>query len=226
MKLSSRAYKLYEIFDQPGCPVCRLTAKSVHHFLDSSIYEYVNKKDTHLAVRAARGYCPRHAWHIKDAINASALGIAVLYEGLVRTILKDMGEPDADGGRRQVGRASDALHPQAECPACVHQRTVQDHLLRNLIAYLDQDEFAAGFAASEGLCLPHLRLALDSVEGSASRKSHLLSIQYAIWSQLQRDLAEFKRKNDANFADEDFTPGEASSPRRAIELMAGAKGVF
>ncbi len=58
MALSSRAYELLQAFDQPGCPICRLTADSVHHYLEALMYEYVNEVPTHMAVRAARGFCP------------------------------------------------------------------------------------------------------------------------------------------------------------------------
>jgi hypothetical protein len=224
MKLPSRAHDLFNAFTLPGCPVCRLTLGSVHHYLDSLIYEYVNKPATHTAVRAARGFCPAHAWHIQEHINASALGIAVLYEGLIRTMLRDMGNVNPQGGRRQVTRAANALEPQAACPACAHQAIVEDHLIRNLIEQLAQDEFADAFRQSAGLCLPHLRQALER-QGDIAAKARLIAIQQDIWTQLQRDLAEFIRKHDYRFADEAMGD-EGTSPRRAIEQMAGAKDIY
>jgi hypothetical protein len=223
MPLSSRAYNLLEAFKQPGCPVCRLTLDSVHHYLDSVIYEYVNKRDTHLAVRAARGFCPTHAWHIQEKVNASALGIAVLYEGLVRTILKDMGEVKPGSGRRVVGQAANALQAQGPCPACQHQATVEEHLLRNLLEYVEEEEFTEGLRASAGLCLIHLRQALDQ-SAPNNAKAHLLAIQQDIWGRLQQELAEFMRKYDYQFAHEKMGE-EGTSPRRVIEQMAGSKGL-
>jgi len=221
MPLSSRAHALFQAFAQPGCPVCRLTVTSVHEYLGSLMYEYVTEPQTHMAVRAARGFCATHAWHILEQINASALGIAILYEGLVRDLLNDMGEVRPDGGRRQVAQAADALRPQGPCPACVHRATVEDHLLRNLLDYLGQSEFAEAFHRSAGLCLPHLRLALD-LKGRTAAKASLLAIQQAIWAHLQGDLAEYVRKNDYRFTAERMGD-EGTSPRRAIEQLAGAK---
>ncbi len=223
MKLSSRAYNLFEAFDKPGCPVCRLTLDSVHHFLDSLIYEYVNKPATHESMRAARGFCPAHAWHVQRELNASALGVAVLYEGILRHLLEDMGTVSPGDGRRQVGQATSALQPREPCPACVHQATVEDHLLRNLLDHLDQAEFADGLRRSEGICLPHLRQALD-IAGRVQHKVRLLAIQQAIWGDLQRDLAEFMRKYDYRFATEGMGD-EGTSPRRAIESTAGQFGI-
>lgn len=223
MKLSSRAYDLFNAFDQPGCAVCRLTMTSVHQYLDSLIYEYVNEPATHMMVRAARGFCPRHAWHIQNEINASAAGIAVLYEGLVRNLLKDMGDPDPTGGKRHIAQVASALVPQAPCPACEHQRTVEEHLLRNLLEHIAQNEFAGGFERSAGLCLPHLRQMLD-VESSARARAHVLALQHAIWSRLQQDLEAFYRKQDYHYLN-DAMGDEGDSPRRAIESFSGADGL-
>ncbi len=221
MALSSHAYELLQAFDQPGCPICRLTADSVHHFLEALMYEYVNEVPTHMAVRAARGFCPTHAWHIQEQINASALGIAILYEGLVRNMLNDMGDVTPDSGRRQIAQAANALKPRGPCPACEHRDIVEDHLLRNVLEYVEQADFASELRRSAGLCLPHLRLALVR-PGATTAKAHLIAIQRDIWSRLQRDLAEFVRKNDYTLIRAEMGE-EGTSPRRAIEQMSGVK---
>ncbi len=223
MKLSSRAHNLFQAFEESGCPVCRLTAESVHHYLESLMYEYANDPQTHLAVRAARGFCATHAHHTKETIRASGIGIAVLYEGLISTLLKEMGEVTPDSGWLQVNRAENALKPEGACPACEHRDTVEDHLLRNLLEYIEEDEFAAGFEQSAGLCLPHLQMALDG-SGRTSAKARLIAIQQRLWSRLQGELAEFLRKHDYRYADEALG-AEGDSPRRAIEQMSGKKGL-
>jgi hypothetical protein len=216
MKLSSRAYELFQNFTQPGCPVCRLTLVSAHQYLDSVIYEYVNKPATHFAVRASRGFCPNHAWQVQDDIGASALGIAVLYEGVMNHLIKDV-------GTGKVNQASNALKPKGPCPACEHQATAEAHLLRNLLEHLDQDEFADAFSKSAGLCVPHLRQALDQ-SGSNPAKIRLIALQQEIWSKLSAELTEFIRKYDYRFATQGMGE-EGSSPRRAIEGTVGLKDV-
>jgi hypothetical protein len=176
-------------------------------------------------VRAARGFCPTHAWHIQDELNASALGIAVLYEGVVRTVLKDMGDPNPRGGKKEVAQALSALTPQAPCPACTHQATVEEHLLRNLLEHLHEAEFAASFGQSEGLCMPHLRQALENKHGRPVAKAHLIAIQQAIWEKLRSDLEEFRDKHDYQRANE-IMGDEGTSPRRAIEQTVGARGLL
>ena len=223
MKLTSLAHKLHGAFDQPGCPVCRLVADSVHHYLWSTVYEYVNKVPTHMAVRAARGFCTNHAWHVLDHVNASHLGIAILYEGLVRNMLKDMGDVKPNSGRRQLNQASKALQSKAECPGCTHRITVEDQLLRNLLEHIDQPEFADAYGTSAGLCLHHLRMIFDQ-SGHNAEKAQLVAIQQAIWGRLQHDLAEYIRLSDERYSEEDMGVA-GTSPRRAIEQMAGKKNL-
>lgn len=223
MPLSSHAHNLLQAFAQPGCPVCRLTAASVHSYLDSLMYEYFNEPPTHLAVRAARGFCPTHAWQIQDQITASALGIALLYEGVLRTLLQEMGTVSERASRVQVNKAAAALKPQGPCPVCVHRDTVEDHLLRSLLEHLDQPAFAEAFGRSAGLCLAHLRLALERND-PVKTKGRLLAAQQAIWAQLQHELAEYIRKSDYQYADEPMGE-EGSSPRRVILQTAGEKGL-
>ncbi|HEX3051963.1 MAG TPA: DUF6062 family protein [Aggregatilineaceae bacterium] len=224
MKLSSRAYDLYQNFSKPGCAVCRMTLESVHGHLDSTVYEYITKPPTHEALRAARGFCPNHAWHIQEQLNAGAFGIAVLYEGVLRHLTRDMGSPNPQGGKKQVAQAQNAFKPQGECPACVHQRTVEEHLLRNLLEHFDQAEFAEGYRQSAGLCLPHLRQVLE-LQGDPNRKALLLAMQHEIWTRLQADLEEFIRKHDHRFAKEPLSDTEGTSPRRVIEQLAGAREI-
>lgn len=223
MKLSAHAHDLLQVFAQPGCPVCRLVDDSVHHHLSSLLYEYVNKVPTHEAIRAARGFCPTHAWHIQDRFPASALGVAILYEGMIRHMLEDMGEVKPDSGRRQIAQAAKALDARADCPACIHRTRIEEALLRNLLEHLAQDEYASAFRQSAGLCLPHLRQAA-ALPGSASHKAILMAAQQAIWSKMRADLAEYVRLNDYRFAEEEM--GDAGdSARRALASFSGGKGV-
>ena len=48
----------------------------------------------------------------------------------------------------------------------------------------------------------------------------MLALQQAIWWRLQGELAEYIRKSDYQFADEELG-SEADSPRRAIASLSG-----
>jgi hypothetical protein len=74
---------------------------------------------------------------------------------------------------------------------------------------------------SEGLCLPHLKLALGHVKEERVYES-LLAVQRARLEILKNDLAEFIRKNDYQAIKEGFGK-EGDAWLRAIDMIAGSR---
>ena len=211
MKLSSRAHDLYEAFEQPGCPVCRLTLASVHQYLDSLIYEYVNKPATHAMVRAARGFCPRHGWHIENELNASAFAIAILYEGLVRTLLKDMGNPGPNGGRRQVNQAGTPSRRRRPVrPASTRGRS-RSICCATCWSTSSRTRSRSGSTVPPGCACRICARCLRSTPTPGPAR--VLAGQQAIWSRLQADLSEFVRKHDYRYGTDAMGEEGTSAPR-------------
>jgi len=76
-------------------------------------------------------------------------------------------------------------------------------------------------AASEGLCFPHLRSALEKIREAAACEQ-LLLIHRARLETLESELAEFIRKNDYRFKAEGFGK-EGDAWLRAVGLIAGSR---
>ena len=75
--------------------------------------------------------------------------------------------------------------------------------------------------ASDGLCLPHLRLALEQVREVPLLET-LLRIQREKLGGLRAELDEFIRKNDYQYAGEGF--GKAGDAwLRAIGMLVGRR---
>ncbi len=70
-----------------------------------------------------------------------------------------------------------------------------------------------------GLCLPHLRLALQA-SGPAAGYQALLAAQREAWSALMAELDEFIRKNDYRFQHEPMGD-ERDSWLRALDALLG-----
>jgi hypothetical protein len=73
--------------------------------------------------------------------------------------------------------------------------------------------------ASDGLCLPHLQLALEQVR-DVSAVEKLLTIQREKLEKLKNELAEFIRKSDYQLIDQGFGP-EGDAWLRAVSMIAG-----
>ena len=85
------------------------------------------------------------------------------------------------------------------------------------------EEMRNALQASEGLCLPHLRLALEKLKSiDVSAVEALLSIHREKLAGLRTELAEFIRKNDYQAIQEGFG-AEGDAWLRAIAMIVGSR---
>jgi hypothetical protein len=237
-------YDLIETFATPGCAVCNLVLRDVDQFLDSLLYEYVNKRDTHRTFRASRGLCNEHSWQLLR-YSGSSLGIAILSRAVVDELLKTLENvpttPASTSGlarlrgnqkatranratRANAASLADRLDPTEPCPACTARANAEQQFLQTLSTYIGDDKMDAAYRDSAGLCLPHFQALLRHPNASPHLE-HIVSIQRSIWSRLMSDLEEFADKNRHERMHEAMGP-EADSWQRAIASIAGQKGVF
>lgn len=225
-------YDLLEMFEQPGCAVCRILQRDAHQMLDSILYERVTHPPTQNIFRACRGLCGEHGWQLTQFSNA--LGTAILYEQVAHEILTIMGEHSpgrvGQGIRRMFTQhpnaaLADALEPTTVCPVCVMTDDAESRYLRLLTDHLGDAKLMGAYRASEGLCLGHFRQLLRVTEDIENSKS-LINAQNVILERLRLDLLEFMRKNDYQHVSEAVKPNEANSWIRAVSRMGGERGVF
>jgi hypothetical protein len=231
------SYKLLEACRESGCPVCRLEQRTVERYIDSQFYENVNSPRWRDQLRASLGFCHEHAWLAVDKRLGDALGFSIIYHDIISGIVRQLdGEalpsrfqrrrntrlgrlPEA--ARRMVEEIMAAVTPRTRCPACEHRDQVTRTNLASLVEELHHAEVADALAASEGLCLPHLVLALDHVRDDAAAEK-LLATQRAKLETLKGELAEFIRKNDYQVMGEGFG-SEGNAWLRAIAVVTGSR---
>lgn len=236
MFASAAYFELRQALTEPGCVLCRLLARSANRYVDGVLWELVNDAETRRNLNQARGYCREHAWLLVR--HGASLGVAILMRDVIRTLLqvvetgKFEAQPAVSLGRvwqtfnhGQPGQATASLvaglSPQAACPVCAALRTSEKYYLEALLAHFSGlDSLDASYRDSDGLCLPHFRLALAHVSDEETF-TRLVEAQKAIWQRLQAELSEFIRKNDYRFKGEGFGP-EGDAWLRAIEAVSGA----
>ncbi len=240
MRIPAQTMSFYDLRDalaQPGCPVCRLKADSVARFLDGLLWESVNDPGRRREIRQARGFCPPHAWSLVR--TSASLGAAIIARDVLQSVLKTVEgasfQASPPWSVRRMHEALDAgkpaaataelvaqLEPQADCPACVWAEKMEGIYVDGLLGHLLGEEgLLAEYEASDGLCLPHLRLALARVRSRRVFEA-LVNAQRTIWGRLVAHLDEFIRKNDYRFQGEDWGE-ERDAWLRAIEALAGAR---
>jgi hypothetical protein len=230
---SFTTYNLIEACREPGCPVCCLEQRYVERYLDTQFYENVNNPDLRDILRLSMGFCREHAWLAANQGLGDALGFAIIYQDVIGAALERLDKGVPPPTRRwagllkripeQVGamvyKAVFALTPQKRCPACQKRDEMLSIIISSLVESLGQQEMADALQASDGLCLPHLRLALKAVRDVPSCEK-LITVHREKLVALCADLAELIRKNDYRFMKEGFGK-EGDSWLRAVGMMVG-----
>lgn len=230
---SFTSYELILACRQPGCAACRLEQRAVERFLENQLYENVNSRELRDQLRASLGYCREHAWLAVDHNLGDALGFAIIYHDVIGAVLKRLEHtlsPPTGGwaglqrriSEKMMGMVQSVTHaisPQKRCPVCHEQDEITRMIISALVREFGDPRMVEALNASDGLCLPHLRLTLELVQdGPALEK--LLSIHHGKLAALHAELAELIRKNDHRFIAEGFGP-EGDSWRRAVGKVAG-----
>ena len=236
---SSTVYNLLEACREPGCPVCRLEGQALERYLDGQFYENVNSPAWREHLRASHGFCHEHAWLGVNKRLGDALGFTIIYHDIVKNLLpslSDDGKPTrATRGRRSVlGQAAESLQkrvegllasltPRKRCPACEVREEATRNLITALLEELPGSKMREALLASEGLCIPHLKLALGHVRHHSVYED-LLNIHRVKLEQLKEELAEFIRKSDYQVIQEGFGR-EGDAWLRAIGMIVGSRKV-
>jgi len=235
---SSIVYNLLEACRAEGCPICRLEQDSVERYLDNQFYENVNSPKWRDRLRDSLGFCREHAWLGVSKRLGDALGYSIIYHDILNSILRRWEDKQSParplrGGtslRRQIPESVrnliesvwTALTPGKVCPVCEYRDQTTRSLLSVLVDELKRPEMTNALQASDGLCLPHLREALDQNK-HVSGVEALLAVHREKLNSLQAELAEFIRKNDYQAIKEGFGK-EGDAWLRAIRMVAGRRG--
>jgi hypothetical protein len=227
-------FDFIEACAQAGCPVCRSLDQDGRRYLEAFIYEQVTDPDTRRRLHASCGFCNWHTWMLLEIADASS-GAAIVYEDLMRAFLRRIRRlrdraPALSTWSlarlfRRRGPAVVELHRRrTACPACAWCAQAETGYLATALRFIDDPQFARAYAKSEGICAPHLLAAVE-IGGSSPGSGHLVDRTLAKWEELRKDVDRFVSKHDyRNRAP--FTEAEASSPRRAFEMLAGRQGVW
>jgi hypothetical protein len=235
MPTSVTAYNLLEACREPGCPVCRLEQRSVERYLDNLFYENVNSAGIREILRLSMGFCREHAWMTVNQGLGDALGFAIIYHDVIGATLDRLDKDVPPPTRRWAGllkripeevsarvyKAVFALTPHKHCPVCQKRDEMLSIIISSLVDSLRQAEMVEALQASDGLCVPHLRLALQSVQDVASCEK-LIAIHREKLEALHAELAELIRKNDYRYIKEEFGK-EGDSWLRAVAMMVGSR---
>jgi hypothetical protein len=228
---------LREAMAQTGCPICRLRFDAANRFLDNLLWESVNDPGARDAIRRARGLCHQHAWDMVR--NGATLGSTIIMRDVLNDILRTTQAAQFEGvPALSLRRAQEALNreqpsaatarlvadlaPQTLCPVCAQAEKMESVYVGVLVDNLSgKENLLADLQASDGLCLPHFRMALARLRNAADYAA-LVDVQERIWTLLIDQLSEVIRKSDYRFRHEPWGD-ERGSCKRSIAAVSGSQ---
>lgn len=225
---------------QPGCPLCRLQQEAEARYLENLLWENVNDPATRAQWAAGLGFCKRHAWQLQrlEARRyGDGLGNAILYEDLLQRVIPVLEalarDPPSSRRRLRLARALHlprtgdppeipGLQGRTRCRVCRLGEETARAYAEWLVEGLGDAELRACYAASDGLCLPHLRMALSHARAHAPQAMvDLASDAVGRLRRLLADLREYIRKHDWNHRHEPMSPAERRSWIRTVAFFVG-----
>jgi hypothetical protein len=214
-----------------------LEQRDVERYLDRQFYENVNSPQWRDSLRASLGFCHEHAWLAVNKRLGDALGFSIIYRDLINSVLRELNDDDKpsrtsrrwtsslrqipEAARKLIERTLTALTPRKRCPVCEHRDESTRRVLSVLVEELETSQMTEALETSEGLCLSHLRLALEHVKDVSGCET-LLNIHREKLEDLSAELGEFIRKNDYQAIKEGFGT-EGNAWLRAVSMIVGSR---
>src|SRR5262249_7543017 len=154
-------YALFSACTQEGCPLCRLAEERIIHYLKTWKYEGFTDVSIRAELRRAQGFCHTHTWQLVRM--GATLPLAQTYHDIIATIREELdhgkdttAQPSSSGF---LSRMFDSKGEATVCIACRYKAQAESNIIHTLRQSLLNDEFYRQFMESDGLCLPHFRLA-------------------------------------------------------------------
>lgn len=211
-----RAY--YELLDRlaqgPGCPVCASVAAAMDGYLNGYLEEGVTDEQNWGALKAAGGWCGRHARQLEA--KADGLAVALFYGHLIEEAEAAIHDT---GSKLAKVRALLGADRPAPCPGCRRERESEAGWAHLLAAAAAEPEAQARMAPHLELCVPHLRLCLRYAQGPAL--AFLRQDQGAKLKALRAELELFVRRTGHGSQGREPLGGERDSWARALRRWYG-----
>lgn len=213
--------ELWAALAAAGCPICRAVIAAERLWTDSFWREGKNDRSAREAFFAAGGFCRDHALLLHSLARDTRGGAAIadLYGWLAKYDIELLASASQQLGRSRLRRLR--IGRRRVCPACEASADATERKLAFLIDALAAARTRERYAASDGLCIPHLlEAATRAAREQPDACSFLLEDGRQRLVNLRAQLDEFDRKRDHRFRHEP-KGAEQLAPTQAIRRYVG-----
>ena len=237
MSMTTVIYHLEERLQQAGCPICRVSEHATRRYVEFLHWESVNDPPTREAFLVSWGYCPTHTRlvaEVEQEMFKDWLGTNILYESLSRLVIGELRRTrDSLSEKKPPSRQPRWLQRflqnkgQRPIPKCRLCEVAESAVRQSVDALLEEieihpEKWQALYVQSDGLCVNHLRLALQ--EFSSRHPAALRFVLNRRTETLERQadaMLEYIRKHIWDYRDEPKTEEELRAWRENLAFFSG-----
>ncbi|MGC9095003.1 MAG: DUF6062 family protein [Candidatus Bathyarchaeia archaeon] len=209
------------------CFLCALEDEIERKYIDAYLSELVMDAKSREKLIESGGFCNHH-FHRMLAIairpeSSDGHGIALIAQSIIEKTVQDL--------QKQKKHSKEAFHQKTECPACTHLVNMMKIYTKKIVELLASrdEEFLSLFKDSKGLCIPHFKTLLKTLEDATPNKNQdvintIIEVEEKDFSRLKSELSEYVRRQSYEFSDEDRRAVE-DALWRSIQKIVGRRGV-
>jgi len=232
-----------------SCFLCYLEDRFEQRYIDNYLSELVMDPGERGKIIESRGFCNYHFYKMfafsTNPSSSDGLGMALILKSVAEQVLDDVKSQEqakSAGSRRPrlhlkrgsrsitASRLLKTVAHQIKCPACDHVSTmIQIYTCDFLREVAEDEEILKLFDASRGMCIPHYVIASlvasrMSGEGFGSAVERIVDKQIQVLERTQTDLAEYIKKQDYHFSQNDRA-GTEKTVGESLVRVAGRRGI-
>ncbi len=238
--------KIEESLKNEGCPICFIMSRSIRHYLESLLYEYVLDVGVRKKLHKSVGFCTNHAYMLLNIIkrlNDDGSKIAILYETILGEEIKKLEALRRESKNKfklkrnfwakfsrkeKFENILDKLNPTGECPACFQERSTESLYIDEFYNQNERKEFRSLFESENVfLCRSHfIEILKRCVEkGDQEAFDYFADVQISKLKKLLDDMVKFIDKHDYRHKGT-FEDNELKSWRMALEYFSSKEDII
>jgi len=184
-----------------GCPFCNVLEDWEFDYLTKLQYDVTNSREKRMVLAEANRFCNFHFWMFKRIASAKTNAL------LLTAIAEHLSENNLP------------LNDKAPCYICELLKSTEEQMINDFVKQIHTPEFQNRYAASDGLCFPHLKRALEACGGETVKK-FLVDTERQQVESLKQLLSVLMKESYYR-----TSPEERSSIPRLIGKLVGMKGI-
>ncbi len=200
-----------------GCAVCNHIYRQVNDFLCNWQYKLSSETDAQAYFASQKGFCSLHTWQLLSVSSphGASVGFTSVAEEIAEIIKANSGMTGND--------VRQALLQHRECDVCKLHETSEMNYINELASFLKTGNGTAVYRKSQGVCLAHLSMLLDTVSEEETRK-FLLSHAAEFFSDVAEEMRTYSLKFET-LRQALKNSDEEDAYKRAVVHIAGDRNI-